>query len=113
MTSGADGVMIGRGAQGRPWIIRQMDEFLETGVVPETPAADVRGRILLEHYDAMLSHYGRALGVRIARKHLCWYANGLPNAAAFRARVNRLDDPAAVRAEIAAHFDAVNIRAAA
>lgn len=111
--SGADGLMIGRGAQGRPWIIRQMDEFLETGVIPEAPAPDVRGRILLAHYDAMLSHYGRAQGVRIARKHLCWYAHGLPDAAAFRARVNRLDDPAIVRAEIAAHFGADKFRTAA
>lgn len=111
--SGADGVMIGRGAQGRPWIVRQMDAFLETGVVPEAPAADVRGRILLAHYDAMLSHYGRALGIRIARKHLCWYAHGLPDSAAFRARVNRLEDPAAVCAAIAVHFGVADVRAAA
>jgi tRNA-dihydrouridine synthase B len=111
--SGADGVMIGRGAQGRPWIVRQMDEFLETGVVPEAPAADMRGRILLAHYDAMLSHYGRGPGVRIARKHLCWYAHGLPNAAAFRARVNRLEDPAAVCAAIADHFGIAEYRTAA
>lgn len=112
-SSGADGLMIGRGAQGRPWIIRQMDVFLETGVVPDAPAPEVRGRILLQHYDAMLSHYGLGPGVRIARKHLCWYADGLPDAAAFRARVNRLDDPATVRAEIAAHFGAGKIRVAA
>ena len=111
--SGADGVMIGRGAQGRPWIIRQVDAFLRTGVVENAPSVAARGRILLSQYDAMLRHYGRVLGVRNARKHLCWYAHGLPGAAAFRARVTRLDDPAAVQAEIAAFFSGETGRAAA
>lgn len=111
--SGADGLMVGRGAQGRPWLLRQMDEFLETGVAPDAPAPEARGRILLGHYDAMLRHYGRALGVRNARKHLCWYAHGLPRAAAFLARATRLDDPDEVRAEVAAYFGVGTLRAAA
>lgn len=111
--SGADGVMVGRGAQGRPWFIRQLDRALETGVMPNAPAPARRGRILLEHYDAMLSHYGQGLGVRNARKHLCWYAHDLPDAAAFRARVTRQDDPDVVRAEIAAFFGCGEQRAAA
>jgi len=111
--SGADGLMIGRGAQGRPWILRDMDVFLRAGVMPPPPTAVHRAQILLEHYDAMLRHYGRELGVRNARKHLCWYAEDLPGAAAFRTCVSRLDDPDRVRAEIRAHFDDDKLRAAA
>jgi len=102
--SGADGLMVGRGAQGRPWFIRQLDRALESGIMPEPPSPERRGRILLEHYDAMLRHYGRSLGVRNARKHLCWYAHGLRDAAAFRARVTRQDDPDVVRTEIGTFF---------
>jgi len=102
--SGADGLMVGRGAQGRPWFIRQLDRALESGIMPEPPPPARRGRILLEHYDAMLRHYGRRLGARNARKHLCWYAHGLRDAAAFRARVTRQDDPDVVRSEIGTFF---------
>jgi tRNA-dihydrouridine synthase B len=87
--SGADGVMIGRGAYGRPWLLAQVAHFLATGErLPDPPLAD-RLAILKEHYAAMLAHHGEDPGVRLARKHLGWYARGLPGSAEFRAAVNR------------------------
>jgi tRNA-dihydrouridine synthase B len=100
--SGADGVMIGRGACGRPWFPNQVARFLKTGErLPDPPAAEQMATVL-EHYDAMLSHYGTEAGLRMARKHLGWYARGFPGAAEFRGRVVTLPDPDAVRAAIRA-----------
>jgi len=104
--SGADGVMIGRGACGKPWFLRQVIHFLKTGErLPDPPLAEQR-HILLEHYDAMLSHYGTEAGMRVARKHLGWYARGFAGAADFRNRAMKLADPAAVRAAINEAWDA-------
>ncbi|HEX6980209.1 MAG TPA: tRNA dihydrouridine synthase DusB [Alphaproteobacteria bacterium] len=104
--SGADGVMIGRGACGRPWFLSQVMHFLKTGErLPDPPLA-VQRDIVLAHYDDMLSHYGVELGVRMARKHLGWYARGFPGAADFRNRVMKLTDPAAVRAAVREAWDA-------
>jgi tRNA-dihydrouridine synthase B len=95
--SGADGVMIGRGAQGRPWFLRQVMHFLATGErVPDPPLAAQRDT-LLEHYEAALTLYGIGRGVRHARKHLAWYTRDLPGGGAFRAAINRTDDPTRVR----------------
>jgi len=100
--SGADGVMIGRGAYGRPWLLAQVAHFLATGErLPDPPVAE-RLAILGEHYDAMLSHHGEDPGVRLARKHLAWYSKGLPGSAEFRAAVNR----AGTRAEVLALIEA-------
>ena len=71
--SGADGVMIGRGAYGRPWFPGHVAAFATTGRLPETPSGDRLARLVLDHYDAILAHYGPFLGVRNARKHLAWY----------------------------------------
>ena len=95
--SGADGVMVGRGTCGRPWFLRQIVHFLQTGERLPDPPAGVQRDIVLGHYEHMLQHYGRAAGVRVARKHIGWYVKGLRGASAFRSQVNRLDDPAAVR----------------
>ncbi len=104
--SGADGVMIGRGACGRPWFPNQVMAFLRRGTrLADPPPAVIRDTVL-EHYDAMLEHYGHHSGRLIARKHLAWYGRGLRDAARFRAAVHRLDDPVAVRALIFEHFDA-------
>jgi tRNA-dihydrouridine synthase B len=93
--SGADGVMIGRGCYGRPWFLQQVMQFLRTGeVLPDPPLARQLA-ILLEHYDAMLGHYGAGPGMRIARKHIGWYSKGLPQSGEFRAQINRLDNPGA------------------
>ncbi|HET6184077.1 MAG TPA: tRNA dihydrouridine synthase DusB [Acetobacteraceae bacterium] len=103
--SGADGVMIGRGAYGRPWFPAHVAHFLTTGQrKPELSLAEQRA-ILLAHYDAMLAHYGTEAGLRLARKHVSWYSRGLPGSAEFRATVNRLTEPRAVIAHIAAFFD--------
>jgi tRNA-dihydrouridine synthase B len=102
--SGADGVMIGRGAYGRPWFLRQVIHFLRHGeVLPEPPIAEQHATIHA-HYDSMLSHYGVASGLRIARKHVGWYSKGLPDSADFRAGFNRIDEPAAAKAAIDAFY---------
>jgi tRNA-dihydrouridine synthase B len=98
--SGADGVMVGRGACGRPWFLRQIMHFLETGERLNDPTLTERRDILLAHYEDMMSHYGVEAGVRVARKHLGWYARGFPGAAEFRNRVMKLSDPAAVRTAV-------------
>jgi tRNA-dihydrouridine synthase B len=90
--SGADGVMIGRGCYGRPWFPAQVMQFLRSGERRTDPPLYEQWHILRGHYQAMLTHYGRAIGVRIARKHVAWYAKGLPGAAAFRNEVNQIDD---------------------
>lgn len=99
--SGADGVMIGRGAQGRPWILAQAIDYLTTGRWPPDPPVETQHAIVRSHYDALLTHYGQHQGVRIARKHLAWYAKALPagtavGAARYRAEVMAETDPQAV-----------------
>ncbi|MGA9420759.1 MAG: tRNA dihydrouridine synthase DusB [Rhodanobacteraceae bacterium] len=89
--TGTDAVMIGRPAQGRPWIFREIASFLETGELLDPPSAADVGAILIGHLEALYSFYGEAQGVRIARKHLGWYAKDQPENAAFRAVVNRAD----------------------
>lgn len=115
--SGADGVMIGRGACGRPWFLKQVIHFLKTGERLPDPALAQQRDILLAHYDDMMSHYGIEAGVRVARKHIGWYARGFSGAAEFRNRAMKLADPAAVRAAINdawdAALDAAPARAAA
>jgi tRNA-dihydrouridine synthase B len=95
--SGADGVMIGRGSYGRPWFLRQVSDFLKTGTASAEPSLAEQRRILLAHLEAMLEHYGVAIGLRIARKHIAWYSKGLPGSAEFRAAVNQTETPEAVR----------------
>ncbi len=98
--SGADGGMIGRGCYGRPWFLSQVSRYLKSGERASDPALAAQLEIVLTHYDDMLSHYGVAVGSRIARKHLGWYSKGLPGSAEFRAAVNRTEDVSAVKAMI-------------
>jgi len=95
--SGADGVMIGRGSYGRPWFIGQVIHYLRTGAELPDPPLEQQLSILLEHYEAILEHYGTEAGVKIARKHVSWYIKGLAGSAEFRAEVNRVSNPAIVR----------------
>lgn len=95
--SGADGVMIGRGAYGRPWFPGQVVEFLKSGHRPAEPALAERCAVVLEHYDAMLSLHGVSHGLRKARKHLGWYIKGLAGSADLRTQINREDDPERVK----------------
>ena len=94
--SGADGVMIGRGAYGRPWLLGQAMTDLTGGGHRPDPSMDEQLDIILEQYDAMQSLYGSQTGVNLARKHIGWYTKGLPGSAEFRNRVNMQDDPAVV-----------------
>ncbi len=91
--SGADGVMIGRGAYGRPWLLAQVIGDLAGGGRIPDPSMDEQLAIILEQYDAMQSLYGTQTGVNLARKHIGWYTKGLPGSAEFRNRVNAQDDP--------------------
>jgi tRNA-dihydrouridine synthase B len=111
--SGADGVMIGRGACGRPWFLSQVIAFLATGARLPDPEPQTQRDTLLEHFDAMLVHYGTETGVRMARKHIGWYARGFPGAAEFRARAMTMSDPAAIRAAISAAWQPALERRAA
>ena len=111
--SGADGIMIGRGTYGRPWFVAQVIHYLNTGERLDDPPLNEQLAVVLEHYRAMLDHYGTQTGVRIARKHLGWYTKGLPSSAEFRNKVNHLDDPAEVMAALTAFYDPLCERLAA
>ena len=102
--SGADGVMIGRGAYGRPWFLAQVMHWLRTGEQQPDPDTDSLFAVVLEHYDAMLELYGKVTGVNMARKHLAWYTRGLHGSAAFRNQVNFIDDPAEVIRQLHVFF---------
>ena len=94
--SGADGVMIGRGAYGRPWFVAQaMSDLCGGGYRPD-PDLGEQLETMLAQYDEMLSLYGTHTGVNLARKHIGWYTKGLPGSAELRNRVNQQDDPAVV-----------------
>jgi tRNA-dihydrouridine synthase B len=87
----ADGIMIGRAAQGRPWIFREINHYLETGEkLPEPDLTEVRD-IMLEHLHNLYEFYGEYTGVRIARKHISWYSKGQRHGAAFRQSINRVE----------------------
>ena len=91
--SGADGVMIGRGAYGKPWLLGQVMADLSGGGVRPDPSIDEQLAIILTQYDEMQSLYGKVTGVNLARKHLGWYTKGLPGSAEFRNKVNQMDEP--------------------
>jgi tRNA-dihydrouridine synthase B len=93
-TTGADAVMIGRAAQGRPWIFREIDHYLRTGThLPAPLVAEVR-KLMDEHLRAHYAFYGEYLGVRTARKHIGWYVRDLPGGEDFRQEMNRLESTA-------------------
>ena len=106
--TGADAVMIGRGAQGRPWIFREISHYLATGeLLPEPSPADVSA-ILLGHLEHLYAFYGEHAGVRIARKHLGWYAKDRPENAAFRDVVNRAENAHEQLRLTRSYFDALH-----
>lgn len=82
--TGVDAVMIGRGAQGKPWIFRDIHHYLNTGKLPDAPNIDELRQIVLTHLEELYQFYGEYSGCRIARKHIAWYTGGLPNSNAFR-----------------------------
>ena len=111
--SGADGVMIGRGAYGRPWLLGQTMRWLTTGERRSDPAIEEQYGVIVEHYRMMLDHYGIETGVNMARKHLGWYTKGLPGSAEFRNTVNQIGDPERVLAMIDDFYAPWRSRAAA
>jgi tRNA-dihydrouridine synthase B len=111
--SGADGIMIGRGAYGRPWFVAQVIEWLKSRRRVADPPLASQYATVSAHYDDMLIHYGSDVGVKIARKHIGWYSKGLPGSAEFRAAVNQMVDPAAVRDLIRAFYEPLIEREAA
>lgn len=96
-SSGADGVMIGRGAYGRPWFLHQVSHFLKTGYKIPAPPLEEQKHLVLEHFEDMLCHYGAHTGLLIARKHLGWYSKGLPDSAEFRVAINQSESTEQVR----------------
>jgi tRNA-dihydrouridine synthase B len=103
--TGADAVMIGRAAQGRPWIFREIDHYLRTGTVLAPPTiSEVRER-MAQHLKAHYAFYGDYLGVRTARKHIAWYVRDLHEGELFRQQMNRIDDCATQLAAVDAFFE--------
>jgi len=103
--SGADGVMIGRGAYGKPWLLGQVMHWLETGETRADPDIAEQYAVIIEHYRAMLAHYGEQTGVNMARKHLGWYTKGLHGSAEFRNAVNKIPDSATVLDMLAGFYE--------
>lgn len=108
--TGADAIMIGRAAQGRPWIFQEILEFLHSGVCPRSPASSWIKDTLLTHLSELYRFYGVGLGVRVARKHLTWYTRGLRDAVPFRARFNRAQTPHQQQELIVGFFNGLSPR---
>jgi len=98
--TGADALMIGRAAQGRPWIFREIEHFLAAGGILPPPTADEIRPALQEHLQEHYAFYGREHGVRTARKHIIWYTRRLVGGATFCQRMNAIDDPDAQAAAV-------------
>jgi tRNA-dihydrouridine synthase B len=103
--TGADAVMIGRAAQGRPWIFREIAHFLATGTHLAPPLVAEVKRLLLEHLQDHYALYGEFSGVRTARKHIGWYVKTLPGSESFRARMNLIEDSQQQVTAVADFFD--------
>ena len=108
--TGADAVMIGRAAQGRPWIFREIEHYLKTGEKLAPPEVEEIREVLVGHMDDLYSFYGVERGSRVARKHIAWYTKGLKNSALFRARMNQLQSAAEQLEAIRLFFDGLSER---
>jgi tRNA-dihydrouridine synthase B len=89
--TGADGIMIGRAAQGRPWIFREIAHYFSTGGTLPPPLVSEIHAVLIAHLHDLYSFYGKERGVKVARKHISWYTKGLAGSASFRHRMNQLE----------------------
>ena len=103
--SGADGLMIGRGAYGKPWLLGQVMHWWKTGEKLASPSFDEQYETLVEHYERMLDHYGEDVGTKVARKHIGWYTKGMHGSAEFRNKANFIDDPKQVLGEIERFYE--------
>jgi tRNA-dihydrouridine synthase B len=108
--TGADALMIGRAAQGRPWIFREIAHYLATGEQLAPPLVSEVRRLLLDHLEDHYALYGEYTGVRSARKHIGWYVKALPGGEAFRARMNELDNAQAQLRAVADFFEELGTR---
>ena len=111
--SGADGIMIGRGAYGKPWLLGQVMHWWKTGQTLASPDFDEQYETVIEHYERMLDLYGRDVGAKVARKHLGWYTKGMHGSAEFRNHVNFIDDPDQVLGELERFYEPFRHRRAA
>lgn len=111
--SGADGVMIGRGAYGKPWLLAQVMRWLQHNERRPDPSIDEQYRTIIGHYEEMLSLYGNEVGVNMARKHIGWYTKGLTGSAEFRNRFNQEPDAAAALRMLTEFYAPWTTRAAA
>ena len=102
--TGADAVMIGRAAQGRPWIFRDTEHFLEHGTLPAAPTTREVAALMVAHLQDHYALYGNDSGVRSARKHIGWYTDGLPDSESFRDDLNRLTDADAQLVAVRLYF---------
>jgi tRNA-dihydrouridine synthase B len=98
--SEADGIMIGRGIYGKPWLLKQISDYLQEGKITPEPSDEEKGKIALEHFKAMIEYYGEKTGVQLARKHISWYSAGMFGSGEFRNRINRLWDVEKIEREI-------------
>lgn len=105
--SGADGVMIGRGTYGRPWFVNQACRHLRGDKAPADPALNIQRDIVLQHYEDILSYYGEQNGLRIARKHIGWYASGLHDSSQYRQKVNTSTDVTTVKMLIRDYYNSL------
>jgi tRNA-dihydrouridine synthase B len=106
--TGADGLMIGRAAQGRPWVFREISYYRQTGQRLPAPRPTWIRDLLLEHLDALYGLYGARHGVKVARKHIAWYSRTQTGAAAFRQRINTAETPREQGRLIRDYFDDLN-----
>jgi tRNA-dihydrouridine synthase B len=108
--TGADAVMIGRAAQGRPWMFREITHYLETGRHLPPPEVEEIHRVLVAHLEDLYAFYGEHTGVRVARKHISWYTKGLAGSASFRHGMNQLQTCAEQLAAVNEFFAELSAR---
>jgi tRNA-dihydrouridine synthase B len=104
-STGADGIMIGRAAQGRPWIFQEIAHYLETGELKTPPTAAQTREILLKHLTELYAFYGEERGIRVARKHIAWYSKAHPGSALFRKKINESNSSKQQQELIETFFD--------
>lgn len=108
LQSTADGIMVGRGAYGKPWLLNQFAHYLKTKEELPSPDIQTQKNIILSHYEEMLTMYGTDVGMKNARKHLGWYSSGLPKSSDYRAKINICNDHEQVKNLINNFYDEIS-----
>jgi tRNA-dihydrouridine synthase len=96
-TTGCDGILIGRGARGNPWIFREISEYYKTGVIPKRPSQEEVLDMIMRHGTLLVECKGEYTGIREMRKHVAWYTAGMPHSAAIRNQVNQIETMSGLR----------------